>query len=304
MTFASPWLLWLLVLPVLLAAWEITGPRPRVALPLDHGQQRSGNRWAFLMAAAGLLPSLLLAVAILIASEPVRSAQPQQVRQLTNIEFVLDVSGSMESQFGEGSRYDAAMAAINEFTGRRQGDAFGLTIFGNEVLEWTPLTQDTSAISSATPFLRPELLPQQLSGTEIGKAVKFCNEKLSERGEGDRMLILISDGESADLDGSKARQIGVDLAEQQVVLYAIYIGDGAAPQDLRDLAEPSGGQVFAAADRSALATVFARIDHMQPIKLKPAAAQQVYNYFPLAVAGLSLLGVMLCSGFGLRYTPW
>jgi len=303
-TFASPWVLWLLALPALLVVWEAAGTHPRVSLPMDHGQQRSGRWWARVILAARLLPALLLAVAVLIAAEPVRFAQPQQVRELTNVELLLDVSGSMESEFGEGTRYDAAMASVNEFTSRRRGDAFGLTIFGNEVLEWTPLTTDISAIGNATPFLRPELLPPQLGGTEIGKAVQFCNKKLAERGEGGRMLILISDGESSDLDGARAKQIGVELAEQQVVLYAIHIGDGPAPRQLHDLAQPGGGQVFAAADRAALATVFDRIDRLQPIRLKPAAPQRVYYYFPLAVVGLALLGVALCGGFGLRYTPW
>jgi len=304
MTFGNPWVLWLLILPVLVAVWESVGPRPRIALPFDHGQQRPGRWSARWLLAARLLPALLLAVAVLIAAAPLRSAPPKQVRRLTNIEFVLDVSGSMTSNFGEGSRYDAAMASINDFTARRRGDAFGLTIFGNEVLQWTPLTKDTSAIGNATPFLRPELLPSQMGGTSIGKAVKFCYENLAQRGEGDRMLILLSDGESADLGGSRAKQIGEELAVAEVVLYAIHIGDGTAPQDLHDLANPSGGQVFAAADTAALTTVFAHIDRMQPIKLQPTASQRVYYCFPLAIAGLSLLGLAPCGSFGLRYTPW
>ena len=73
-------------------------------------------------------------MAILIYCRPLRQAEPKQERSLTNIELVLDVSGSMTSPFGNGSRYDASIAAMNEFTSRRKGDAFGLAIFGNEVL--------------------------------------------------------------------------------------------------------------------------------------------------------------------------
>jgi Ca-activated chloride channel homolog len=174
MTFGHPGVLWLLVIPVLLIAHEIAGRKHHVALPFDHGDQSTGRWLGRLTTAASLLPSLILGVAIVFLAAPLISANPQQTRQLTNIDFVLDVSGSMNESFGNGTRYDAAMSAINDFTSRRKGDAFGLTIFGNEVLEWTPLTQDTSAIRNATPFLRPETLPSQLGGTEIGKAVIFC----------------------------------------------------------------------------------------------------------------------------------
>ena len=94
MTFGRPEFLLLLAIPLLIAVWELTRRYPRVTLPFDHGQQRSGRWLGRLVTAAGLLPAMLLAVAILIFSRPLRTAEPKQERQLTNIEFVLDVSGS------------------------------------------------------------------------------------------------------------------------------------------------------------------------------------------------------------------
>jgi Ca-activated chloride channel family protein len=297
--------LWLLAIPALLVAWQLTQRGPRVALPLDNGRQRT-HRWlGHLLTLIGSIPALLLAIAILIAAAPLRPTRPEAVRELTNVEFVLDVSGSMASSFtSSGSRYDAAMAAINAFTHHRQGDAFGLTIFGNEVLRWTPLTQDTSAIDSATPFLRPESLPGHFGGTEIGKAVLFCGAKLAERGTGDRLLILISDGESSDLGDARSREIGSSLAEENIVLYTVHIGDGSPPQQIVELVRPTGGRVFAARDPRGLATIFDHIDQMQPTKLKPAASLPVYFYQPFALLGLVLVGLQAACALGLRYTPW
>src|SRR5206468_11715957 len=65
-----------------------------------------------------------------------RLANTDKERALTNILFALDVSGSMTSPFGDGKRSDKAIEAINEFTTYRKGDAFGLTIFGSDVLHW------------------------------------------------------------------------------------------------------------------------------------------------------------------------
>jgi hypothetical protein len=127
---------------------------------------------------------------------------------------------------------------------------------------------------------------------------------LLERGEGDRLIILLSDGESADLGTARSRQIAAQLAVDQIVLYAIHIGDRGPPSDLFELARPTGGQVFAANNPEALHTVFGHIDQMQPVKSKPAAAHQVDAFGPFAWAGLAVLGLLQTALFGLRYTPW
>ena len=304
MSFGRPAGLLLLAVPLLLILWETLRKQQAMTLPFDHGQQGPGRWLGRLVSAAHWLPPLLLAVAILIYCRPLRQAEPKQERSLTNIELVLDVSGSMTSPFGNGSRYDASIAAMNEFTSRRKGDAFGLAIFGNEVLQWAPLTKDLSALRSAAPFLRPESLPPQFGGTEIGKAMRYCLGLLRDRGDGDRLIILLTDGESADLGSAVSRKIGGELAAAGIVLHAIHIGDGPPPSDLYDLTRPCGGQVFPAADPATLATVFEHIDHMQPVKLRPTAPQRVDMFWPLAVAGLVGLGLFSGSLWGVRYTPW
>jgi Ca-activated chloride channel homolog len=74
--------------------------------------------------------------------------------------------------------------------------------------------------------------------------------------------------------------------------------------DLYGLTGPTGGQVFGASDPSALNRVFAHVDQMTPIKLKPTESRQVYYYGPLAIAGLTLLGLQVLVSLGLRYSPW
>lgn len=299
----SEWL-YALVLPAALAVWEWTRRRPGLVLPFDHGSQTSGAWLGRLLRAAATLPALLLAVAIVLAARPIRPDQPTAERVLTNIEFVIDVSGSMSSEFGEATRFDASLEAIRAFTSHRRGDAFGLTIFGNEVLHWTPLTKDLAAIGSSAPFVRPDDMPPQFGGTEIGKALRATLAQVRRRGQSDSLLVLVSDGESADLGGGEANRVGSELAAAGVVLYAIHVGDEGVPSDLYDLTGPNGGQVFAASEPSALPAIFGHIDRLQPVRLQPKASRSIDACRLPALAGAGLLALFALASLGWRYTPW
>lgn len=304
MTFANPLLLLLLLMPLLLLVWTWMGKARWMPLPLDHVRKRPSRFWTWLLFSAESLPALLLAVIILLCAGPQRNGLPEEQRVLTNIQFCLDVSGSMTAQFGEGSQYDAAMEAIASFTKQRRGDAFGLTIFGNEVLHWVPLTQDASMLNLSTPFLRPELLPRGFGGTQIGKALDACKKILTERPEGDRMLILISDGQSGDIRGAAGQSIGMELREENIVVFAVHVGNGQPADGLYSIATLTGGQVFAANDPVILERVFAHIDNMQPVRMEPGAPQQVPHEKPFLYIAAGLLLLMSLCAFGLRFTPW
>jgi len=306
LTFAHPWVLLLLALPAGLLAWTWRGRLRRVALPLDHVARPGGRGWRVALDLAASLPALLLAVAVVLLAGPLRWGEPEQKRALTNIQFCVDVSGSMTAEFGGGSRYDASMAAINdflEFEGR-EGDAFGLTIFGNQVLHWIPLTSDASAFRCATPFLRPERLPGWFRGTEIGKALLACRDVLAARDEGDRMIILISDGYSFDLASGNDAVVARELKEAGITCYAVHVADGSPPVELETICQQTGGQVFAAGDPAVLEAVFARIDAMQPVRLERTVPEAKDDFVPWAAGGLGCLSLLLLSGLGLRYTPW
>lgn len=305
MGFAHPTILLLLALPIVMAAWLWTRREPDVVLPFDHGGVRSKRVIGTILRVLNLLPAVLLAVAIVVLAGPQRLMNEQRERQLTNIQFCLDVSGSMTAPFGDGTRYDGAMQAANEFIGFRKGDAFGLTIFGTEVLHWVPVTKDTSAIKLATPFLRPERMPPYFGGTLIGKALLSCHQNLIAQPDGDRLIILITDGYSADLGGGKALEVATTLAKDKIVVYVIQVADEPLPEDMRAIANITKGDVFAAGDPAALSTVFQHIDKMQAARLKPPTSDFADYFRPVALVGIAIGALhAIAMLFGLRYTPW
>jgi Ca-activated chloride channel family protein len=304
MPFRHPQVLFLLLLPAALLLWTWRRRGGEVVLPLDHARAGRGAVLRFLVGAADSLPALALAVVIAILAGPQRWDEPRSQRVLTNIEFCVDVSGSMGARFQDGTRYDASMKAINAFLDYREGDAFGLTFFGNNVLHWVPLTTDVSAFRCAPPFMRPGSLPRWFGGTEIGKALMACRKVLLEREEGDRMIILVSDGVSADLFGGRAEEIAQTLKRDGIVVYSVHIADGPAPDPIIALTANTGGQVFQPGDEQGLAGVFEAIDAMQQTRMEKVRAEALDHYEPWCAAGLGLLGLGLLCLFGLRTTPW
>jgi Ca-activated chloride channel family protein len=304
MSFAYPAVLVFLVVPVLLVGWVWRRTGGRVVLPIDHGGQSSGRGWAIALSLAESVPAVILAAVIVLLAGPQQLSAPRTKRVLTNIEFCVDVSSSMMTPLGDGSRYDGSMKAIDNFLDIRKGDAFGLTFFGNNVLHWVPLTSDPSAIRCAPPFMKPENVPHWMGGTMIGKALLACKEILTSREEGDRMIILVSDGESFDLSGGNDETIAQTLKRNNIAVYAIHISDRNPPDVIVNITAMTGGEVFPVDDPGALRAVFQRIDAMRETKLEKTASELLDNFVPVCVAGLSLLALSGCTFFGLRYTPW
>lgn len=293
-----------MVIPLALIIWNWVRVGGRVALPFDHGGQKRGSWLGASVNLANCLPAILLGLVLAILSGPEKLSEPKTKRRLTNIEFCVDISGSMTAKFGEGSRYDASMAAIDEFLDFREGDAFGLTFFGNSVMHWCPLTTDTSAIRCSIPFMRPEVAPPWFGGTEIGKALRSCRKVLASREEGDRMIVLVSDGMSSDLSNGQDAALAKQLRDDDISVYAIHIGGGDAPAPIVNITSLTGGEVFVPGDPDALKRVFVSIDEMQETQLEKTAAERMDHYAPWCIAGLSVLAASVLTLFGLRYTPW
>jgi Ca-activated chloride channel family protein len=305
--FAYPWRLAALALPVALLVWVWANrwlvPARRVVLPLDRARGGSGWwAWSFITLAE-CVPPLLLAVGVVLLAGPMKSGPPRQKRSLTNIQFAVDISGSMTSAYGEGSRYDASMKAIDAFLDYRKGDAFGLTFFGDAYVHWVPLTSDPSAIKCATPFMRPEVAPPPFGGTAIAKALQGCKKVLAGRDDGDKMVVLITDGFSYDLQEAEADLIK-EFRAANITVFGIIVAGFDPQAEMVNICRGTGGEAFRADDPDALPVIFKKIDAMKQAKFTPTFVETLDDFKPFATAGLVLVGLGTLALLGLRYTPW
>lgn len=322
MIFQHPHLLSLLALPVILAFWEWVRKGQPIALPFDHGRQGKGRILQVLVLTANCLPAALLAVAIIFLAHPMTYTPPEVERKLNNVQFVLDTSGSMAEAHGSQAngrhrRFDSAMAAIEQFITYRQGDAFGLTIFSRHFIHWLPLTLDTQSIPLSKRFIEPNNpkldppsmgrhgLPDELWGqTYIGKALHGAADLLSQRPTGDRMIILMTDGESSDINPPLDDAVIDHLRAEHITVFSILLTDDPIQPPLIKITHATGGEVFNAVTPAALAAVFKSIDEMKKVVVLEKRPQVIDFYDPFLWPALGLLAASVLALFGLRFTPW
>lgn len=310
MTFLYPKLLALLAIPVILGFWEWIRPGQPLAMPFDHSKVRRGRWLAFLVNAANCLPACMLAVAIFFLAHPIIFNPPEVERQLTNVQLVLDTSGSMKSphgpqENGRNSRFDSAMLSIEKFLHYRKGDAFGLTVFSRNYVHWVPLTQDTESIVLARPFIAPYVFPDEFWGnTFVGNALYGAADLLNEAKTGDRIIILLTDGLSSDILPPKDSAIIADLKAKNITVFAIFLIDQPVTPSLIGIARASGGEAWNAVTPESLNTVFKRIDAMKKVVVLEKQPKTSDYYDPFFIPALASLLLALLALFGLRYTPW
>ncbi|MFM2178823.1 MAG: hypothetical protein RL015_2921 [Verrucomicrobiota bacterium] len=322
MIFQHPQLLGLLALPVILAFWEWTRRGQIITMPFDHGHQGRGRILQFMVLCANCLPAALLAMAIIFLAHPMTHTPPEVERKLNNVQFVLDTSGSMAEDHGSQAkgrhrRFDSAMNAIEQFITYRQGDAFGLTIFSRSFIHWLPLTLDTQSIPLSKRFIEPNNtkldppsmgrhgLPDALwGGTFIGKALHGAADLLEQRPTGDRMIILMTDGESSDINPPLDAAIIEHLRSEKITVFTIMLTGDQISEPLINITRATGGEVFNAITPEALASVFKSIDEMKKVIVLEKRPHVIDFYDPFFIPALSVLGVSVLALFGLRFTPW
>lgn len=310
MSFQDPSVLFLLVVPLLLALAAVRHEGAPVAAPVSPRALRPRRRLARLLAATALIPPALLAVVICLLARPVRHEEVggRVPKTVTNIQFCLNVSNSMLARrIGMHCRYCASAAAVGEFARGREGDAFGLTLFGTTPIIWVPLSDDVSALYRASQLCYPDYMPGQVSryaDTEAGIRLSVDQLTQRSRGSGGRLLILLTDGEDPAL-ARHADELAELMNREGVSLHVLLFQNPGSSPVLASMARRTeGGGLHDCSSSQELGEVFRMIDNMKKMEYEvrtpePVPDNGTWLWAVAVLAALYLLGL-----FGLRYTPW
>lgn len=316
---AYPWMLLLVVLPVLLRpllpAWReerkairlpwfdriaaLTGQRP------DKKSGVSPLQWW-----EAILLMLLWSLLVLALARPQLLEPPQsQTLPTRDMLLLVDLSGSMEtkdftdSRSQQVERLDAVKEVLDEFLTRREGDRVGLIVFGSAAFTQIPFTQDLDVARLLLEETEVRMAgPKTAFGDAIGLGIT-----LFERSELDqRVMIALTDGNDTGsrIPPAEAARIARD---RQITIHVVGVGDPASvgeealdEQALNDVAKITGGRYFHADDRLELEQIYAELDRLDTREIQTISHQPRRDLYYWPLGAFLLLGLMYQALSGLR----
>jgi len=314
--FAWPWMWLALPLP-LLAAWLLPArPSSSAALRVPYGPRleaiaTTGGR-AHRLRFAGLA---WLAWVLLCAA----AARPQQLGEALvppqtgrDLMLAVDLSGSMSEPDMElggriVDRLTAAKAVLADFLDRRAGDRVGLIVFGQRAYALTPLTRDLDTVRDQ---LRDSVAGLAGRETAIGDALGLAVKRLRDQPEGQRVVVLLTDGvntagvleplkaaELAREEGVRIHTIAFGGTGAGFSLFGLTLptsgsGDDMDEATLQKIAQETGGRAFRARDTLELADIYAELDRIEPVEQPGKPVRPRLERYPWPLAASLLLALL------------
>lgn len=200
MSFLHPNLLWLLLLPLLLATatliiWRRRGKGWQVLVSATHQQALVTRHPAWRTIVPAMLALLALACTILALARPINGFREGSARASgRNLIIALDLSRSMETQDVKPSRLEEARAAAYELIRALPADKIGLMVFSGEADLVVPLTYDHTALMDALEQVNRSWAGA--GGTNFGLVLRKAMQDFTRSApDGTNALIILSDGE-------------------------------------------------------------------------------------------------------------
>ncbi len=284
--FASPWLLLLLIIPVILALLPLINRKRLQTATLQYSDLRLTNqltpsirqRLRFILPALRVVALALLVVAL---------ARPQSgnAREIisgegVDIGIVLDISGSMAALDFEPNRLGAARQVIHDFIDQRQYDRIGLVIFATEAFSQVPPTLDYDVLKRILDETQVSWDIGLDSGTAIGLGLANGANMLRDSEADSRVIILLTDGanNSGQIDPLTAAEIAKALDIRVYTIGAARPGPAALPfpdgrieyrdseideETLIEIADITGGLFFRAEVEVGLQEIYDTINELE-----------------------------------------
>lgn len=210
MTFASPQLLWLLLIPVGILIMELARRRRTDVVSYSKILRAEAGAHSLKLAPAQAIapvrrtrihPWLCAGLVLAIGA----AARPQWGRleepvfdQAREILIAIDLSRSMLTPDVKPSRLDRAKLLTQSLLEKLVGERVGLVVYSGTAFLQSPLSADYEILREFLPELNPEFLPE--GGTNYGALIDTSLDAFGSTNAADRFLIVLSDGEATTED--------------------------------------------------------------------------------------------------------
>jgi Ca-activated chloride channel family protein len=308
-TFAWPWLLLLLPLP-LLVYWLPQKRNDRTSAALIIPKLLSNISVNITTQTSKKSPLIILALCWLLTV--LALCQPEWLGDAIDIPtegremmIAVDLSGSMQIEDmslngSEVNRLDMLKVVLGDFIERRVGDRLGLILFADDAYMQTPMTFDRKTVKQ---MLDESVLGLVGRKTAIGDAIALAVKRFDAKQESNKILLLLTDGQNT--AGKITPEQALELAvARDITIYTIGIGADVMLQKslfgtrrvnpsseldertLTMLAKQTGGKYFRAKDSQGMQLIYSLLDQLEPVEqdqqqMRPLTA---LFYWPLSLA--------------------
>lgn len=161
----------------------------------------------------------LSSVIIAVAQPQFGSKLKTEKRKGVELMIALDVSNSMLAEDIQPNRLERSKRAISNLVDQLQDDKLGLIVFAGNAYTQLPITSDYSSAKLFLGSVNTKIVPQQ--GTAIGAAIRLATNSFSPQFEGNKAIIIITDGENHEDNAVDAAK---QALEQGIKVHTIGMG--------------------------------------------------------------------------------
>jgi len=140
-------------------------------------------------------------------------------RKGVDVVFAIDVSKSMLAEDISPSRILKAKQILSKAIDELVNDRIGIIVYAGKAYAQLPLTTDYTAAKMFLRTIDTDMVPTQ--GTDIGNAVEMALSYFESGKEQNRVLFILSDGESHEEGALEASELA---SENGIVIHAIALG--------------------------------------------------------------------------------
>lgn len=302
--FATPWVLWALLL---IPLWMLLRGKfgRAAAVQYSSGELLAAASKRKRIAPGSMLAALrYISLALLIGA----LARPQVEKGLSereamgiNIMFVLDFSSTMTTKDfyldnKKVSRADAMKRVVSEFIKARKDDKIGAVYFDKGAHLISPLTLDHDWLAAQI----ESQVPSQ--GTAPGSGMLIAAEAMVSAKDQSKVVITVTDADQIN-DGPEPIEVAKAVAPMGIKNHIIQMVDfsqaqryAASGEALKEVCRITGGQFFKVSDYAGLRKVYAQIEAMEKAPFKEKKQQswrEIMEWFAAPAAALLLLGIIL-----------
>ena len=214
----------LVILPVLVILFWITRRNRRKALE-QFAQAETLN--ILMPNVSGSRPVIKFIIWLfVVASVIIAISRPQfgsklktEKREGVELIIALDVSNSMMAEDIQPNRLERAKRAISRLVDNLNDDKIGLIVFAGDAYTQLPITTDYPSAKLFLSAVNTEIVPRQ--GTAIGAAIELGINSFSPQYEGNKAIVIITDGENHEDDAVGA---ATAAADKGIIVHTIGMG--------------------------------------------------------------------------------